>query len=70
VVLATDLVNWVKYFQAAVLPYVYVRTFMQGKRHEMFTAGFTVFKQIFNFLDASFYFNNRYQIIGSIIEVF
>ena len=68
--MATDIVNWVKYFQAAVLPYVYIRSYMQGVRHDMFTASFTFMKAIFNTIDASLYFNERFGVIGKLIDGF
>jgi len=55
------LVNGAKYLQASVLPYVIVLTFMQGDRHDMFTAGFASWKFIFNILDATIYMNQRFQ---------
>jgi len=68
--MATDLVNWVKYFQASVLPYMYVRSYMLGARHDMFSASFAFMKAFFNTLDASIYFNTRFGVIGKIIEGF
>ena len=68
--MATDLVNWVKYFQASVLPYMYVRSYMLGARHDMFSASFAFMKALFNTLDASIYFNTRFGVIGKIIEGF
>lgn len=61
-------VNSVKYLQAFTLPYVVVRTFMQGDRHDMFTAGFMFWKAIFNFIDASVYMNERYDIYDRLIR--
>ena len=58
--LATELVFWGKYIQAAVLPYVYVMTYLNGPRHDMFVAAFALIKQFFNILDSSNYFNTQY----------
>lgn len=60
---AALMVNWVKYLQAAFLPYVTVRTFMQGPRHDMFTSGFTIWKFIFNIIDASVFMNEHYDVL-------
>lgn len=68
--MATDIVNWIKYFQAAVLPYVYIRSYMQGVRHDMFTASFLFMKAIFNTVDASIYFNERYGVVGKLVDGF
>lgn len=68
--MATDIVNWIKYLQAAVLPYVYIRSYMQGVRHDMFTASFLFMKAIFNTIDASIYFNERFGVIGKLIDGF
>ena len=67
--IATELVNWAKYGQALFLPYLTIRTFMQGPRHNMFVAGFTFLKGIFNVLDASNYFIERYKIIDLILSI-
>ena len=68
--IATDIVNSVKYFQASVLPYVYIRSYMLGARHDMFTASFTLMKAVFNTIDASLYFNERFGVIGKLIDGF
>ncbi len=68
--MTTDIVNWIKYFQAAVLPYVYIRSYMQGVRHDMFTASFLFMKAIFNTVDASIYFNERYGVVGKLVDGF
>jgi hypothetical protein len=61
---ATWLVFMVKYLQAAVLPYVYVMSYLQGPRHNMFLASFAFVKQFFNFLDSTVYINQEYNILG------
>ena len=43
---------------------------MQGVRHDMFTASFTFMKAVFNTIDASIYFNERFGVIGKIIDGF
>ena len=55
--IATELVFWAKYLQAAVLPYVYIMTYLNGPRHDMFMSSFALMKQIFNIVDSSNYFN-------------
>jgi hypothetical protein len=67
--IATELVHLAKYGQALFLPYMTIRTFMQGPRHNMFVAGFTFLKGIFNVLDASNYFIKKYKIIELILSI-
>lgn len=67
--LATELVFWGKYIQAAVLPYVITMTYLNGPRHDMFLASFSSFKMFFNILDSSNYFNIQYNILNNLIDL-
>ena len=67
--ISTELVFITKYLQAAVLPYVYIMSYLNGPRHDMFLAAFALLKQIFNILDATNYFNQEYNIIGGILAL-
>lgn len=60
--LATELVFWAKYLQAAFAPYMYILTYLNGTRHDPFVASFALVKQIFNIIDATNYMNQQYHI--------
>jgi hypothetical protein len=38
-----------------------VRTYRQGDPHDLFNASFALFKYIFNIIDATMYFNQKYK---------
>jgi hypothetical protein len=42
--LATEMVFWTKYVQSAILPYVYVMTYFNGPRHDLFLTSFSLLK--------------------------
>ena len=38
-----------------------VRTYREGDAHDLFNASFALFKYIFNVIDATMYFNQKYE---------
>ena len=55
------MVNFTKYIQGLSLQYMIVRTYRQGDAHDLFNASFALFKYIFNVVDATMYFNQKYE---------
>ncbi len=41
---------------------------MQGPRHDMFIAGFTIWKFMFNIIDATIYMNKYYGLIDKFVQ--